>query len=67
MPDTQKVLDNMGKQIKMARLRRNLSTELVAQDDEFGRRILIGTLYVDGGRGKQIISFEYDDKWLNDL
>ncbi len=28
---------------------------------------LIGTLYVDGGRGKQIISFEYDDKWLSDL
>ena len=28
---------------------------------------LIGTLYVDGGRGKQVVSFEYDDEWLNDL
>lgn len=28
---------------------------------------LIGTLYVDGGRGKQIVSFEYDGEWLNDL
>ena len=28
---------------------------------------LIGTLYVDGDRGKQIVSFEYDDEWLNDL
>ena len=28
---------------------------------------LIGTLYADGGRGKQVISFEYDDSWLNDL
>lgn len=28
---------------------------------------LIGMLYVDGGRGKQIVSFEYDDEWLNDL
>ena len=28
---------------------------------------LIGTLYVDGGRGKQVVSFEYDDAWLNDL
>lgn len=28
---------------------------------------LIGTLYVDGGRGKQIVSFAYDDEWLNDL
>lgn len=28
---------------------------------------LIGTLYVDGGRGKQIVSFEYDDEWLKDL
>lgn len=27
----------------------------------------IGTLYVDGGKGKEIISFEYDEKWLADL
>lgn len=27
----------------------------------------IGTLFVDGGKGKQIVSFEYDDEWLNDL
>lgn len=24
----------------------------------------IGTLYVDGGRGKEVISFEYDEEWL---
>ena len=28
---------------------------------------LIGTLYVDGGRGKQVVSFEYDEEWLRDL
>ncbi|MEE1101975.1 MAG: type II toxin-antitoxin system HipA family toxin [Agathobacter sp.] len=28
---------------------------------------LIGTIYIDGGKGKQIVSFEYDDEWLNDL
>ena len=28
---------------------------------------LIGTLYVDGGRGKQVISFEYTEEWLTDL
>lgn len=28
---------------------------------------LIGTLYVDGGRGKQVISFEYAEEWINDL
>lgn len=28
---------------------------------------LIGTLYVEGGRGKQVISFEYADEWINDL
>ena len=28
---------------------------------------LIGTLYVDGGRGKQVVSFEYDEEWLKDL
>lgn len=34
-----KILENMGEQIMMARWHRYLSTELVAQDDEFGRRI----------------------------
>lgn len=24
----------------------------------------IGTLYMDGGRGKEVISFEYDEEWL---
>ena len=28
---------------------------------------LIGTMYVDGNRGKQIVSFEYSDEWLKDL
>lgn len=28
---------------------------------------LIGTLYVDGGKGKQILSFSYCEDWLNDL
>lgn len=28
---------------------------------------LLGTLYVDGGRGKQIVSFAYDEEWLKDL
>lgn len=28
---------------------------------------LIGTIYIDGGKGKQTVSFEYDDEWLNDL
>ena len=28
---------------------------------------LIGTLYVDGGRGRQVLSFAYCEEWLNDL
>ncbi|SHJ31475.1 cytochrome P450 family protein [Hespellia stercorisuis] len=28
---------------------------------------LMGTLYVDGGRGKQVVSFAYADEWINDL
>ena len=24
----------------------------------------IGTLYMDGGKGKEVISFEYDEAWL---
>lgn len=31
MPETQRTLEIMGEQIKMARLRRNLATELVAE------------------------------------
>ena len=31
MPDTQKILEDMGEQIKLARLRRNLPAELVAE------------------------------------
>ena len=31
------------------------------------RPSLIGVLHVDGGRGRQIISFEYDEEWLIDL
>lgn len=27
----------------------------------------MGTLYVDGGKGKQVISFEYDEEWLNSV
>lgn len=28
---------------------------------------LIGTLYVDGGKGRQVLSFSYCEDWLNDL
>ena len=28
---------------------------------------LIGTLYVDGNKGKQVVSFEYEESWLKDL
>ena len=31
MPSTQKILEQMGEQIKLARLRRKLSAELVAE------------------------------------
>lgn len=31
------------------------------------RPSLIGTLYVDGGRGRQVLSFSYCEDWLNDL
>lgn len=39
MLEVQRRLEIMGEQIKMARLRRNLVTELVAEDDEFGRKL----------------------------
>lgn len=31
------------------------------------RPSLIGTLYVDGGKGRQVLSFSYCEDWLNDL
>lgn len=40
MPETQKVLETMGEQIKMARLRRNLATELVAERAGISRATL---------------------------
>lgn len=40
MPGTQKILEEMGEQIKLARLRRNLSTELVAERAGISRATL---------------------------
>lgn len=40
MPETQKILKNMGSQIKMARLRRNLSAEMVAERTGISRATL---------------------------
>ena len=40
MPDTQKILETIGEQIKLARLRRNLSTELVAERAGISRATL---------------------------
>jgi len=40
MPQTEKILATMGEQIKMARLRRNLSVELVAERAGISRATL---------------------------
>lgn len=40
MPETQRVLQTMGEQIKMARLRRNLAMELVAERAGISRATL---------------------------
>ena len=40
MPGSQKILETMGKQIKMARLRRKLSVELVAERAGISRATL---------------------------
>ena len=40
LPDTQEILIVMGEQIKLARLRRNLSGELVAERAEISRATL---------------------------
>ena len=40
MPESQRILETMGEQIKMARLRRNLATELVAERAGISRATL---------------------------
>ncbi len=40
MPDTQKIIETMGEQIKLARLRRKLSVELVAERAGISRATL---------------------------
>lgn len=27
----------------------------------------IGNLYVEGGKGREVVSFEYDDRWLENV
>lgn len=78
MPDTQKVLETMGEQIKMARLRRNLSAELVAERAGVSRATLwavekgaptvaIGTyaavLHALGGMDKDFEQIAKDDEF----
>lgn len=78
MPDTQKILETMGEQIKMARLRRNLSTELVAERAGISRTTLwavekgtptvtVGTyaavLHALGGMDKDFALVAKDDEF----
>lgn len=78
MPSTQKILEMMGEQIKMARLRRNLSTELVAERAGISRATLwavekgtpsvaIGTyaavLHALGGIDTQLMLVAKDDEF----
>ena len=78
MPDTQKILDTMGEQIKLARLRRKLSVELVAERAGISRATLwavekgsptvaIGTyaavLHALGGMDKDFEQVAKDDEF----
>lgn len=78
MPDTQKILENMGEQIKLARLRRNLPVELVAERAGISRATLwavekgapsvsIGTyaavLHALGGMDKDFELLAKDDEF----
>lgn len=78
MPDTKRALETMGEQIKMARLRRNLATELVAERAGISRATLwavekgtptvsIGTyaavLHALGGMDKDFELIAKDDEF----
>lgn len=77
MPETQRILSIMGEQIKLARLRRNLATELVAERAGISRATLwavekgtptvsIGTyaavLHALGGMDQDIALVAKDDE-----
>jgi transcriptional regulator with XRE-family HTH domain len=78
MPDTQRILEIMGEQIKKARLRRNLAAELVAERAGISRATLwavekgtptvaIGTyaavLHALGGMDKDLEQIARDDEF----
>lgn len=77
LPETQRILETMGEQIKKARLRRNLATELVAERAGISRATLwavekgsstvaIGTyaavLHALGGMDKDLEKIAKDDE-----
>jgi transcriptional regulator with XRE-family HTH domain len=77
MPDTQEILEQMGEQIKLARLRRNLSTELIAERAGISRATLwavekgtptvsMGTyaavLHALGGMDRDLVLIAKDDE-----
>ena len=77
MPDTENLLKTMGEQIKLARLRRNLSVNLVAERADISRATLwkveqgspsvaIGiyaaVLHALGGMDKDLLLVAADDK-----
>lgn len=76
MPETQRILETMGEQIKLARLRRNIAAELVAERAGISRATLwavekgtptvsIGTyaavLHALGGMDKDLALVAKDD------
>lgn len=77
MPDTQKILEIMGEQIKLARLRRKLSVELVAERAGISRATLwsvekgsssvamgiyASVLHALGGMDEDLLLIAKDDK-----
>ena len=78
LPETQRILETVGEQIKTARLRRNLATELVAERAGISRATLwavekgsstvsIGTyaavLHALGGMDKDLEQIARDDEF----
>lgn len=77
LPPTEKILSNMGEQIKLARLRRNLTAELVAERAGISRATLwkvesgnpavamgiyAAVLHALGGMDKDLESVAADDE-----
>jgi len=68
LPKDKRILEELGENLKLARLRRKYSAEMVAERAGISRQLqgidCIGVLRSEVSKGEEIFSFEYLKEWL---